>query len=101
MGFKPFQNELGQQLFDTICAVCWSDWLKTQQQLINHYALNLLDPGAKQFLIEHPEIMVELDDRIRRQLGLIPGADGDGDAGGDVADALGQPGDDDPILLND
>jgi len=52
MGFKPFQNELGQQLFDTICTVCWSEWLKTQQQLINHYALNLLDPKSKQFLVE-------------------------------------------------
>jgi len=52
MGFKPFQNELGQQLFDTICMVCWSEWLKTQQQLINHYALNLLDPASKQFLVE-------------------------------------------------
>ncbi|HEU4569395.1 MAG TPA: oxidative damage protection protein [Gemmatimonadales bacterium] len=52
MGFKPFQNELGQQLYDTICAVCWGDWTKTQQQLINHYALNLLDPKAKQFLVE-------------------------------------------------
>jgi recombination protein RecA len=51
--------------------------------------------NAKQFLIEHPEIMVELDDRIRRQVGLVPG--GDTAAG----DALGQPGDDDPILLND
>jgi Fe-S cluster biosynthesis and repair protein YggX len=52
MGFKPFQNELGQQLFDTICTVCWAEWLKTQQQLINHYALNLLDPKSKQFLVE-------------------------------------------------
>ena len=52
MGFKPFQNDLGNQLFDTICVVCWSDWLKTQQQLINHYALNLLDPNSKQFLVE-------------------------------------------------
>ena len=52
MGFKPFQNELGQQLFDTICMVCWSEWIKMQQQLINHYALNLLDPNSKQFLIE-------------------------------------------------
>ena len=50
--------------------------------------------NAKQFLIEHPEIMVELDDRIRRQVGLIPGAEA-------VDDALGQPGDDDPILIND
>ena len=53
--------------------------------------------NAKQFLIEHPEVMVELDDRIRRQVGLVPGADTT-DAGDD---ALGQPGDDDPILIGD
>jgi len=52
--------------------------------------------NAKQFLIEHPEIMVELDDRIRRQVGLIPGEPGEA-----ADDALGQPGDDDPILIND
>ena len=48
--------------------------------------------NAKQFLKDHPEVMVELDDRIRRQVGLIPG-------GGD--DSLGQPGDDEPILIGD
>jgi recombination protein RecA len=49
--------------------------------------------NAKQFLTEHPEIMVELDDRIRKQSGL----DGPGE---DVP--LGQGlGDDDPIVLSD
>lgn len=52
MGFKPFQNALGQQLYDTICAVCWTEWIKMQQQLMNHYALNPLDPNSKQFLVE-------------------------------------------------
>lgn len=51
MPFKPFQNDLGQQLYDTICGVCWGDWLKRQQQLINHYALNLREPNAKEFLV--------------------------------------------------
>ena len=53
MGFKPFQNELGQQLFDTICTVCWAEWLKTQQQLINHYALVPHQPKAKEFLLRN------------------------------------------------
>ena len=52
MAFQPFQNELGKRAFEQICAECWSEWLKMQQQLINHYALNLLDPSAKQFLVE-------------------------------------------------
>jgi Fe-S cluster biosynthesis and repair protein YggX len=55
MAFQPFQNDLGKRAFEQICGVCWSEWLKTQQQLINHYALNLKDPQAKQFLFQHME----------------------------------------------
>lgn len=51
MAFKPFQNDLGQQLFDSICGVCWGEWLKRQQQLINHYGLNLREPAAKELLM--------------------------------------------------
>ena len=52
MAFQPFQNDLGRRAYEGICGVCWAEWLKTQQQLINHYALNLLDPKSKQFLVE-------------------------------------------------
>ena len=34
---------------------CWAEWLKTQQQLINHYSLNLRDPQAKEFLFRNME----------------------------------------------
>ncbi|MGH9157494.1 MAG: recombinase RecA [Acidimicrobiales bacterium] len=50
--------------------------------------------NAKQFLIEHPEMMVELDDRIRRQTGLLAVPPGDV--------PLGQAaGDDEPISLKE
>lgn len=48
--FRPFPNELGQRVVDQICNVCWGEWLKLQQQLINHYGLNVRDPGSKEFL---------------------------------------------------
>lgn len=50
MAFQPFPTELGRRVYARICGVCWADWLRTQQQLINHYALNLRDPQAKEFL---------------------------------------------------
>ncbi|NOT07286.1 MAG: oxidative damage protection protein [Gemmatimonadales bacterium] len=50
--FPPFPNPRGQQLFRDVCAVCWAEWLKLQQQLINHYALNLRDPKAKEYLLQ-------------------------------------------------
>lgn len=50
MPFRPFQNDLGLRAYEQICNVCWSEWLKTQQQLINHYGLNLRDAKSKEFL---------------------------------------------------
>jgi Fe-S cluster biosynthesis and repair protein YggX len=50
--FLPFPNERGRKLFEEICAVCWAEWLKYQQQLINHYALNLREPKSKEYLLE-------------------------------------------------
>ena len=46
---------MGRRAFDQICNVCWADWLKTQQQLINHYGLNLREPKAKEFLFNNME----------------------------------------------
>ena len=48
--FRPFPNERGQRVVDQICNVCWSEWLKLQQQLINHYGLNVREPKSKEFL---------------------------------------------------
>lgn len=53
--FQLFRNDLGRRAFETICATCWDEWLKHQQALINHYALNLQDPKAKEFLFQQME----------------------------------------------
>jgi len=53
--FKPFPNDLGQRLFDTICKNCWAEWLKAQQQLINHYALIPHQPKSREFLLKNLE----------------------------------------------
>ncbi len=55
MAFQPFPNELGRRAYESICGVCWGEWLRFQQQLINHYALNLRDPQAKEFLFRNME----------------------------------------------
>ena len=55
VAFKPFPNEVGQKVFDNICAVCWADWVKHQQALINHYGLDLQDPKSRKFLYESLE----------------------------------------------
>ena len=73
MAFQPFQNDLGRRAFENICAICWGEWLKTQQQLINHYGLNLREPQAKEFLFRNMEQF------------LFSGAGGQRDGGAGVA----------------
>ncbi|HET8649512.1 MAG TPA: oxidative damage protection protein [Gemmatimonadales bacterium] len=53
MAFQPFPNELGQRVYAEICGICWGEWLRYQQQLINHYGLDLRDPKAKEFLLRN------------------------------------------------
>ncbi|MBM4185941.1 MAG: oxidative damage protection protein [Gemmatimonadetes bacterium] len=48
--FKPFPNERGDRLLAEVCNICWGEWLKLQQQLINHYGLNLREQRAKDML---------------------------------------------------
>jgi Fe-S cluster biosynthesis and repair protein YggX len=55
MAFQPFQNDIGRRAYELICGVCWADWLKFQQQLINHYGLNLREQQAKDFLYRNME----------------------------------------------
>jgi Fe-S cluster biosynthesis and repair protein YggX len=55
MPFQPFQNDIGRRAYEQICGVCWGEWLKFQQQLINHYGLNLREQQAKDFLYRNLE----------------------------------------------
>lgn len=55
MAFQPFQNDVGKRVFEQICGACWAEWLRYQQQLINHYGINLRDPKAKEFLFRSME----------------------------------------------
>lgn len=54
----PFPTELGDRIYDHICQVCWQEWLQQQTAIINHYALDLRDPQARQFLIKQTEVFL-------------------------------------------
>lgn len=49
----PFPGQIGTRVQESICTVCWQDWLRQQTMLINHYGLNLMDPQARSFLLRN------------------------------------------------
>jgi Fe-S cluster biosynthesis and repair protein YggX len=52
---SPFPGALGARIIGEICQDCWSQWLKQQTMLINHYGLNVMDPQARAFLTKNLE----------------------------------------------
>jgi Fe-S cluster biosynthesis and repair protein YggX len=52
---KPFPNELGQRLYDSVSQEAWGMWLQQSKLLINEGRLNLSSPESRQFLMEQCE----------------------------------------------
>lgn len=54
-GFErpPFPGPIGARVVGEICQQCWSEWLRQQTMLINHYGLNVMDPQSRQFLTKN------------------------------------------------
>ena len=51
----PFPGAIGARIQQQICKDCWSQWLRQQTMLINHYGLNVMDPQARAFLTKNME----------------------------------------------
>lgn len=51
--FAPFPNEIGARVYNEICQTCWKEWLQKQNQLINHFGLDLSNPESHDFLFDN------------------------------------------------
>ena len=46
----PYPGELGQQIYESISAEVWKQWLRRQTMLINENRLSVVDPDARAYL---------------------------------------------------
>ena len=53
LGYAPIPTELGQKIGTEICQPCWAEWLQKQQQIINHFGLDLTSPETHEFLFDN------------------------------------------------
>jgi Fe-S cluster biosynthesis and repair protein YggX len=49
----PFRGALGQKVYDTICAQCWSEWVAVGTKVINELRLRLSDPRSQEVYDQH------------------------------------------------
>ncbi len=48
----PFDNEIGQKIFENVSKDAWKMWVEHMKMLMNEYRLNLGNPEAQQFLLQ-------------------------------------------------
>ncbi len=53
--YKPFNDELGQRIFDTISADAWSQWIEHSKKIVNEYRLDLTLKRSHEVLKEQCE----------------------------------------------
>ena len=53
--FKPFENELGQRLYQEVSMDAWKMWLEHSKMIVNEYRLDLTQKTAHDILLEQCE----------------------------------------------
>lgn len=46
----PYPDELGREIVEDVCALCWEECKEMQVMVINEYRLDLSDPRAHEIL---------------------------------------------------
>jgi Fe-S cluster biosynthesis and repair protein YggX len=55
LGFKPFPNELGARIYESISQEAWKLWLEHFKMIMNEYRLSPADPRTQQILFQQAE----------------------------------------------
>ncbi len=53
--FKPWNNELGQRVYDGISLDAWKMWLEHFKMIMNEYRLSPADPRTNQIVFSQAE----------------------------------------------
>ena len=53
--YKPFNDALGQRIYDTVSAQAWTMWIEHSKKIVNEYRLDLTQKKAHDVLKEQCE----------------------------------------------
>lgn len=53
--YKPFNNALGQKIYDHVSQQAWMMWIEFSKRIVNEYRLDLTAPAGQQMLFEQAE----------------------------------------------
>lgn len=55
MAYKPFNNELGQRIYDNVSQQAWMMWLEFSTRIVNEFRLDLTSATGQKLLFEQAE----------------------------------------------
>jgi Fe-S cluster biosynthesis and repair protein YggX len=53
--YKPFDNDLGQRIYDNVSQEAWRMWLEHSKMLVNEYRVDLTSQNGQKLLLEEAE----------------------------------------------
>lgn len=53
--YKPFNNELGQRIYDTVSMDAWRQWIEHSKMIVNEYRIDLASPQGQKLMLEQAE----------------------------------------------
>src|SRR3954454_7747624 len=70
--YKPFNDDLGQRIYDTISAKAWQDWIEHSKKIVNEYRLDLTSKKAHEVLKEQCEEFLFGGGAVAAPPGYVP-----------------------------
>ena len=55
MVYKPFNNDLGQRIYDNVSQDAWKQWIEASKMIVNEYRLDLVSPQGQKVWMEQLE----------------------------------------------
>jgi Fe-S cluster biosynthesis and repair protein YggX len=53
--YKPFNNELGQKIYDSVSQEAWRMWLEHSKMIVNEYRVDLAAAQGQKLMLEQAE----------------------------------------------
>jgi len=57
----PYPGDLGAEVLQKVCGLCWAEWQQTEVIVINELRLDFMDPKSHDTLVLHMREFLGLD----------------------------------------
>ncbi len=55
IAYKPFNNDLGQRIYDNVSQQAWMQWIEFSKRIVNEYRIDLASSAGQKLLLDQAE----------------------------------------------